>query len=114
MNREQMLVQAGSVPLMQVGEGIHRRVLGHDADLMMVEVRFAKGAVGALHNHPNRQVTYVASGKFEVTIVHESTVLRAGDSFFVPPSAEHGVVALEGGTLVDVFSPARGDFLGPA
>lgn len=38
-------------------------------------------------------------------------VLGAGDSFFVAPEVEHGVVAMEAGVLVDVFAPAREDFL---
>jgi quercetin dioxygenase-like cupin family protein len=37
--------------------------------------------------------------------------LRAGDSFFVASGLLHGVEALEAGTLVDVFTPAREDFL---
>jgi quercetin dioxygenase-like cupin family protein len=38
-------------------------------------------------------------------------VLRSGDSFFVSADLIHGVVALEAGTLIDVFTPAREDFL---
>jgi quercetin dioxygenase-like cupin family protein len=37
--------------------------------------------------------------------------MRAGDCWFVPPGALHGVVAIEGGALIDVFTPARADFL---
>jgi quercetin dioxygenase-like cupin family protein len=29
----------------------------------------------------------------------------------VPPDAPHGAVALEAGALIDVFTPARADFL---
>jgi quercetin dioxygenase-like cupin family protein len=57
-----------------------------------------------------RPVT-IAAGRFEVTIGGETDTLRAGESFIVPPNAEHGVVALEAGTLIDSFAPARADFL---
>ncbi len=77
----------------------------------MVLVRFEKGAIGSLHHHRHRQVSYVESGSFEVTIEGRSEVLKQGDSFFVAPDLVHGVVALEAGCLVDVFSPAREDFL---
>ena len=70
-----------------------------------------KNAVGALHHHPHRQVSYVESGRFEVTINGEKKMLKQGDCFFVAPEAMHGVVALEDGILVDVFTPAREDFL---
>ena len=52
-----------------LGAGIRRQILGHGPDLMMVRVEFEKGAVGALHQHPHRQVTYVAAGVFSRVIV---------------------------------------------
>lgn len=94
-----------------VGPGVTRKILGFDKELMLVCARFEKGAVGTLHHHPHRQVTYVASGRFEVEIDGEKQTLDEGDSFFVGPELVHGAKALEAGTLVDVFAPAREDFL---
>ncbi len=93
------------------GDRIRRQILSHGPDLMMVRVDFKAGAVGAAHHHPHRQVTYVAAGSFEVRIDGGQQVLRPGDSFFVRAELVHGVVALEDGTLIDVFTPAREDFL---
>ena len=94
-----------------MGPGVRRQILGHGADLMLVRVDFEQGAVGALHHHPHRQVTWVAAGAFDVTIGSEKKTLRTGDCFFVVANVEHGVVAREAGTLIDVFTPAREDFL---
>src|SRR5688500_6053592 len=94
-----------------VGAGVTRRILGYDDQLMLVCARFEQGAVGALHRHPHRQVTYVASGRFEVEIDGVKKALAACDSFFVAPELVHGAVALEPGVLIDVFTPARADFL---
>jgi quercetin dioxygenase-like cupin family protein len=94
-----------------VGDGVKRKILSYDSGLMMVHVRFTKGAIGYIHKHPHRQVTFVEQGSFEVQIAREKTVLVKGDSFIVPPDVEHGVVALEDGDLVDIFTPAREDFL---
>lgn len=91
--------------------GITRQVLGYDGELMLVRVVFEKGAVGTPHAHPHRQVTYVESGAFEVTIDGETETLRRGDSFFVEPDLLHGAVALEAGELLDVFAPARETFV---
>ena len=91
--------------------GVRRQVLGHGPDLMLVRVEFEAGAVGALHHHPHRQVSYVAAGRFEVTVDGERTELGVGDCFFVTADKVHGVVAREAGTLIDVFTPARLDFL---
>jgi quercetin dioxygenase-like cupin family protein len=94
-----------------VGPGVSRKILGYDEQLMLVCAKFEQGAVGALHHHPHRQVTYVAAGKFEVEIDGAKRTLVTGDSFFVAPDLVHGAVALEAGMLVDVFAPARQDFL---
>lgn len=106
-----VFVKAADRPAEQTGPGVTRQVLGYDPSLMMVRFAFEPGSVGALHHHPHRQVSYVESGSFEVTIAGEKTVLRAGDCYFVPPDAVHGVVALEKASLVDVFAPAREDFI---
>ena len=104
-------VRSQDAPWEVVGQGVRRQVLGHGPDLMMVRVEFAKGAVGALHHHPHRQVTYVAAGAFEASVGGATRRLGPGDCFFAAADVEHGVVALEDGTLIDVFTPARDDFV---
>ena len=37
--------------------------------------------------------------------------LVAGDSFYAPGDVPHGVRAIEAGTLIDVFTPIRDEFL---
>lgn len=94
-----------------LGNGMHRTILGHDKNLMLVKVWFDKGAVGEVHAHHHTQTAYVASGKFEVEVDGKKQVLEAGGCFFVPSNALHGAVCLEEGILLDIFSPAREDFL---
>lgn len=106
-----MIVRAHEAPADPAEPGVTRQVLGHDAELMMVRVTFAAGAVAGLHAHPHRQVTYVERGRFRFMLDADETELRAGDGWFVPPGASHGVVCLEAGALIDVFAPARAEFL---
>lgn len=110
-NEGNAFISSGDIEWEKVDNGIERKILGYDKNLMMVCVRFEKGAVGSLHHHVHRQISYVESGSFEVTIDDKKTVLKKGDCFFVAPDLVHGVIALEEGTLVDVFTPARTDFL---
>ena len=91
--------------------GIERQILSHGPDLMLVRVKFDAGAVGAVHNHPHRQATYVAEGSFEVSVGDNRQTLRQGDTFFAAADVPHGVKALEPGILIDCFTPARADFL---
>lgn len=94
-----------------VDKKIKRQIVGFDDKIMMVNVHFDKDGIGVMHNHPHTQVTYIAEGKFEVTIGDETKIIKKGDSFFVPSNVMHGVVCVEEGMLIDVFSPMRKDFL---
>ncbi|HGN8973881.1 TPA: cupin domain-containing protein [Klebsiella pneumoniae] len=97
--------------LEDLGNGVTRRILAHDGKMMAVEVNFAAGAVGPMHNHPHEQLTYVLSGEFEFTIGEETRVVSAGDTFYKRPGIMHGCVCLQPGTLLDTFTPIREDFL---
>lgn len=95
----------------EVDPKIRRQIHGYDDKIMMVIVDFNAGGIGQIHNHHHSQVTYVESGKFEMTIGKETKIIQAGDSYYVPPFVMHGCVCLEDGKLIDVFSPVREDFL---
>ena len=91
--------------------GVNRQIMAYDGQLMMVKVKFDKGAVGSMHEHYHSQATYVVSGKFELTIGDKKEILSAGDGYYVAPDELHGCVCLEAGILIDTFSPVRADFL---
>ena len=93
------------------GEGVVRQIMGYDGQLMMVKVKFEKGAIGSAHTHYHTQTTYVTSGKFEFTIDGETKIVEAGDGLYVAPDLVHGCRCLEAGTLIDCFSPMRADFI---
>ncbi|MCR5031639.1 MAG: cupin domain-containing protein [Lachnospiraceae bacterium] len=93
------------------GNGVIRRVLAYDKDVMTVENTFEKGAIGALHSHPHTQITYVISGAFEFNIDGEKKVVRAGDTLLKTNGVQHGCVCLEAGKLLDIFTPYREDFV---
>ncbi|MEZ9646372.1 cupin domain-containing protein [uncultured Vibrio sp.] len=106
-----MFVYNNDVQLEDLGDGISRKVLAHNDNMMAVEVHFEKGAIGAMHNHPHEQLTYVLSGAFEFTIGDETKIVKAGDTMYKEPSIEHGCVCLEAGVLIDNFTPMRKDFV---
>lgn len=95
----------------RAGEGVIRRVLAYSKDLMCVENIFEEGAVGGIHHHPHTQITYVVSGEFEFTIDSEKKVVRAGDTMLKLNGVDHGCVCLRAGTLLDIFTPMREDFV---
>ena len=94
-----------------LGGGLSRKFLGYDNQIMMVKVKFEKGAIGAPHKHFHTQATYCVSGKFEFEIDGEKKVIVAGDGVYIEPNLLHSAVCLEEGILIDTFSPVREDFL---
>ena len=107
----QSFVESSEIEWQQMAEGVRRKILSYDKNLMMVRVDFEKGAIGSLHKHPHIQMTNIESGSFEVEIDGVKKVLNAGDVFYVHSNLVHGVLCLEKGVLLDVFNPMREDFI---
>ena len=97
--------------LNDLGGGVSRRVLAYTDQLMIVEVNFEAGGVGSVHTHPHCQNTYVKSGRFQFTIDGEAVEVGPGDTIAFPSDIPHGTLCLEAGTLLDIFTPMREDFV---
>jgi quercetin dioxygenase-like cupin family protein len=97
--------------LIDVGGGLTRKVGAHNDNLMCVEVHFETGTVAARHHHPHEHITYCISGKFEFTVGDQTYIVAAGDQLYKQPNIEHGATCPEAGTLLDIFTPHRKDFL---
>ncbi|MEL7536601.1 MAG: cupin domain-containing protein [Pseudomonadota bacterium] len=110
-NKSAAFIEAKDVLVEDLGDGIKRQILGYNDSLMVARVVFEAGAEGYVHAHPHSQVSYVESGEFDVFIDGERKRLGPGDSFCVQPNLDHGAVCRKAGVLLDVFSPAREDFL---
>lgn len=107
-----MYVENKEVALTDLGGGVVRKVLAYSENIMSVELHFDKGAVGAKHSHPHEQIGYIISGSLLFQEAgKEDKVLVTGDTYYVEPDVEHGVVALEETMLLDIFTPMRKDFV---
>lgn len=109
--RSKSFVFSSTSPNETVGEGLNRQLLGYGESIMLARVEFEEDAIGEVHQHPHAQVSYVESGEFDVFIDGEEKRLKAGDGFYIHPNTNHGAVCRVAGVLIDVFSPAREDFL---
>ena len=108
---EKTLVEDNDMPWEVVDEKIKRKIMSYTDELMLVKVAFIKGGIGTIHQHPHLQISYIASGVFEITINDETKTLKEGDVYFVPSNLLHGAVCVEDGVLIDVFNPMREDFV---
>lgn len=91
--------------------GLHRQILVHSTAMMLVRHAMKKGWIGAAHSHPHEQMVYIISGSLRVSIDGVSIVVSAGDNFIVTSNAEHQAAELEDSVVLDVFTPAREDYL---
>ena len=91
--------------------GLERRILAHNASMMLVEHRMNSGWAGARHSHPHDQMVYVVHGKLRFSCGDETFEARAGDSFVLKGGIEHQAWALETSIVLDVFTPCREDYL---
>ena len=111
-SNEQRFIKFTDIDFKEVAPGMRRKIMAYGPDLMSVYVEFKKGAIGALHQHPHRQISYVVKGSFKAHIGDETQVITTGDHYYVPADIIHGVEALEDSILIDMFTPHRADFVG--
>ena len=110
-NKNEIFYFAKEMEWTEMFPGVSRKILGHDGQIMMVKVRLEKGTTVSPHTHMHTQTSYCAKGKFEFTVGDEKQVISYGDGVYIPSNMPHGVVCLEEGVIIDVFTPAREDFL---
>jgi quercetin dioxygenase-like cupin family protein len=105
------LVSIESVPVIDVwGEAVRaRRVEGDRITLAVVEL--APDAVVPGHQHEAEQLGIVIEGLVQFTLGEERRTLGPGGTWRIPSNVPHQVTAgPAGATVIDVFSPPRGDW----
>ena len=92
-------------------EGVHYKTLTYGAKTSLSEFSLKKGSVIPRHKHPHEQTGYMISGRMMFTIGTERFEAEPGDSWNIPGNVEHNVEVLEDTVVIEVFSPAREDYL---
>ena len=92
-------------------EGISYKTLTYGEKTSLGVFSLKKGSVIPSHKHPHEQTGYVISGRMIFTIGGESYEAEPGDSWNIPGDVEHDVDVLEDTVVIEVFSPAREDYL---
>lgn len=77
----------------------------------VTKMNYAAGNYASPHRHPHEQSGYVISGRYELTIDNETYELTAGDTYSIPGNRIHSFRVIQGGEVVDVFTPPREDYL---
>ncbi len=100
----------------EVLPGVHRRILAHAPDVMMVLYRIAPGSLFPMHSHPHTQSGVVLEGAGVFRVGAESWDLTTGSAYSVPGGVPHEFRAdpKRPVVILDVFTPPREEFLSEA
>lgn len=103
-------VSVESIEKVELCPGFRARMIHTDqATYSYVEVD--AGATIAMHHHPQEQVLNLITGEMEVIVGEETSLCSAGDIVVIPGDIAHSVTAITDCLALDVFTPARADYL---
>ena len=91
--------------------GITRKTLVFGEKTLMTEFVLAQGSVLPLHAHPYEQTGYLVKGHMRLNIGGQESDVHAGDSWNIPMNVEHGARIAGDSVAIEVFSPARKDYI---
>jgi len=91
--------------------GIRQKTLVFGERTLMVEFLLKSGHTLPDHAHPYEQTGYLVSGHILLRIGEENHETHAGDSWCIPVNVVHGARVIEDAVAVEIFSPARQDYL---
>lgn len=106
-----MVANQTLAPVTEPEPGLRRQVLAHTSTMMLVRHEMRNGWIGAAHRHPHEQMVYVISGHIRVVVDGEEIEAATGCNFIVGSNVEHQATALEDSIVLDMFCPAREDYL---
>lgn len=92
-------------------KGVHLDSLAVGEKSQVAKMNYVYGNYASPHRHPHAQSGYVVSGRYELTIEDKKYELTTGDSYSIPGNLLHAFRVLEGGEVIDVFTPPRKDYL---
>ena len=95
----------------QILEGIRIKTLVHGEAMLMAEFKLSKGSLLPAHSHPCEQTGYLVSGSMRLFIGSRDFDVKPGDSWCIPGGESHRVDVLEDSVALEVFSPAREDYV---
>jgi len=105
-----MFVHRKKLEKMDMGGGVIRQYLGECTKMNAQHWDMADKSMVKLHTHSQEQFGYVIKGGFKMTIGSETSVLEAGDAYFIPPDVPHEFTAIGQTEAIDIFSPIKLDF----
>lgn len=102
-----MFIKHDEIPKEDQGNGVVFQDLCTGENLNVFHWDMKDGSIVSVHSHEQEQFGYVIKGSFLISIGGETTTLKAGDAYVIPPNVPHGFEAAGDTEAIDVFSPIR-------
>jgi quercetin dioxygenase-like cupin family protein len=91
--------------------GIGIRTLVHGEKSLMSKFLLKAGSELPIHGHPYEQAGYLIRGRLRLFIGGEVGEAGPGDSWCIASDVPHRAEVLEDSEALEIFSPAREDYL---
>ena len=91
-------------------EGVYRRTLVYDNNLMICYFTLEKNAEVPLHTHKEHQIAYIIKGKLKFITEHRDFICKEGDNYIFGSNEKRGALILENSEVIDVFNLTREDY----
>lgn len=105
-------VDWNAMPWQNIRQGVDRKAFGGERATLALH-RLAPGHAPRPHAHEHEQIVYILQGEVDFHVGDEVVRLGPGGLLVIPPDVQH-YAEVVGETEVlnlDVFSPARPDYL---
>jgi quercetin dioxygenase-like cupin family protein len=94
-----------------MASGIRRRTLSWGERTLLAAFELAADSRIPEHSHPEEQTGYLVSGRMTFHVGGDSFETGPGDAWMVPGGVPHAVDVHEDSVAIEVFSPARKDYM---
>lgn len=104
-------VSLGAVEKIEQIDGIFRKTLAYNNEAMLCYFEMKKGAEIPLHSHPNIQIGFVIRGKIKFITERSEFIAVENESYIFDSNEKHGAKILEDSLVIEVFAPARPEYI---
>ena len=103
-------VNRSSIEPVKALEGIYRKTLMYNDNVMLCLFTLEKDAEIPLHDHLAHQIGYVNKGIIRFITESGEFIAKEGDSYVFDSLEKHGAIIIETAEVIEVFSPTRDDY----
>ena len=103
-------ISKDSIEAVKVLDGIYRKTLIYNDNVMLCHFWLQKGSEVPIHSHKEHQIGYIIKGKLKFITESDNFIVNEGDSYLFDSNEKHGAIILEDSEVIDVFNPSREDY----